>query len=96
MVNNCRTCDTCQRLGKANIQSQAPRINLHIICKVFSKLAVDIFGPLKTCQSRNRFVLAVIDLTSHYPLAYPLNSYTVMDVVKCLVELFDHYGSLTS
>ena len=92
VVNYCRTCDTCQHLGKANVQSQAPLTNLPVIGEVFSKLAVDIVGPLKTCQSGNRFILTVIDFTSHYPLAYPLKSHTTMNVVKCLVEVFSHYG----
>ena len=36
--------------------------------------------------------MTVIDFRSHYPLAYPLKSHTAMDVVKCLVEVFSHYG----
>ena len=91
-MNYFRTRDTCQRLGKANVQSRAALLNLPVIDEVFSKLAVDIVGTLKTCQSGNRFILTVINFTSHYPLAYPLKSHTATDVVKCLVEVFSHYG----
>src|SRR6218665_1531892 len=89
VVNHCWTCDTCQRLGKVSIQSQA--VNLPVIGEAFSKLAVNIVGPLKTCQSGNRFNLTVIDFTSHYPLAYPLKSHEAMVAVKCLVEVFSQY-----
>ena len=87
MVQYCRTCDACQRLGKSNLQNRSLLINLPVNGTTFSKLAIDIVGPLKTCQ----FILTVIDFTSHYPLAYPLKSHTAMDVVKCLVEVFSQY-----
>ena len=92
VVQYCRTCDARQRLGKSNLQNRAPLINVPVIGTTFSKLAIDIVGPLKTCQSGNRFILTVIDFTSHYLLAYNLKSYTEMDVVKCLVEVFSQYG----
>ena len=109
VVNYCRTCDTCQRLGKANIQRQAPLINLPVIGEIFSKLAIDIVGPLKTCQSGsrepihfdcNRFhvTLMTSHVTRHFhvTLAYPLKSHTAMYVLKCLVEVFSQPGFLTS
>ena len=92
MVEYCRTCDACQRLGKSNLQHRAPLINLPVIGTIFSKLAIDIVGPLRTCQSGKRFILTVINFTSHYPLAFPLKSHTALDVVKCLVEVFSQYG----
>ena len=91
MVQYCRACDVCQRLDKSNLQNRAPLINLPVIFTTFSKLAIDIVGPLKTCPSGNRFILTVIDFTSHYPLAYPLKSHTAMDEVICLVEVFSQY-----
>ena len=55
------------------------------------------FQPLgslmvKTRTSGNRFILTVIEFTSHYFLAYPLKSQTAVGVVKCLVGGFSQYG----
>src|SRR6218665_725815 len=71
----------------SNFQNLAPLINLPVISTIISKLATDIVGPLKTSQSGNRFILTVIDFTSHYPLAYSLKSHTAMGVVRYLVEV---------
>ena len=40
-------------------------LDLTVCAEVFSKLAIDIVGPLKTCQSGNRFILTVIDFMTH-------------------------------
>jgi transposase InsO family protein len=88
----CRTCNVCQRLGKADKHQRAPLINLPVIGNIFSKIAVDIVGPLKKCKSGNRFILTVIDLASHYPLAFPLQTHTAAEVVKCLIQVFSNYG----
>ena len=88
----CRTCNVCQRLGKADKHQRAPLINLPVIGNIFSKIAVDIVGPLKKCKSGNRFILTVIDLASHFPLAFPLQTHTAAEVVRCLIQVFSHYG----
>jgi len=88
----CKTCNVCQRLGKADKHQRAPLINLPVIGNVFSKIAVDIVGPLKKCKSGNRFILTVIDLASHYPLVFPLPTHTAVEVVKCLIQVFSNYG----
>ena len=54
-------------------------INLPVINKVFSKIAVDIVGPLTV--SGNRFILTVIDFASHFPLAYPIKTHKAVEVV---------------
>jgi len=61
----CRTCDVCQRLGKGASSFRAPLINLPIIAEPFSRLAIDILGPLSVCDcSNNRFILTVLDLAT--------------------------------
>src|ERR1043165_4657999 len=89
----CRTCDVCQRLGKGASSSRAPLINLPIIAEPFSRLAIDIVGPLSVCDgSHNRFILTVIDLATHYPFAFPLRNHTAHDVAKCLISVFTMFG----
>lgn len=89
----CRTCDICQRLGKGAQKIRAPLINLPVISKPFSRLAIDIVGPLSTCdKSRNRFILTVMDLATHYPLAFPLRTHTALEVAKALISVFTMFG----
>src|SRR6218665_1503711 len=81
VVEYCRTCETFQRLGKLNMQHRAPHINLQVIGDIFSRIAIDIIGPLKPYASGCRFILTVIDFASHYPLAFALKNHTAMEVV---------------
>jgi len=89
----CRSCDVCQRLGKGASPQRAPLINLPVIGSIFSKIAVDIVGPLTPCTvSGNRFILTVIDFASHFPLAYPIKTHTTAEVVRCLISVFTTFG----
>ena len=89
----CCTCDVCQRLGKGNKKARAPLINLPVIDKPFSRIAMDIVGPLETCEkSGNRFILTIMDLATHFPFAVPLKVHTAVEVAKALVSVFTTFG----
>lgn len=56
---------------------------------------MNVVGPLKPCtRSGNRFILTVIDMATHYPLAFPLITHSARDVVKCLIQVFSLFGML--
>lgn len=89
----CRTCDICQRLGKGAVKGRAPLINLPVVTEVFARLAIDVVGPLSVCErTRNRFILTVIDMATHFPFAFPLRNHTAYDVAKCLISVFTMFG----
>src|SRR6218665_2637204 len=89
----CRSCDVCQRLGKGASPQSAPLVNLPVIGSIFSKIAVDIVGPLTPCTvSGNRFILTVIDFASHFPLAFPIKTHTAAEVVRCLISVSTLFG----
>ena len=88
-----RTCSTCQRVDKSGHQFRAPLINLPVINKIFSRIAIDIIGPFQKCtKSGNRFLLTVICMASHFPLSYPLKRHTAEEVLRCLNEVFTVFG----
>lgn len=61
-----RTYDVCQRLGKGEKPSPATLHNLPVMAEPFSRLAMDIVGPLPTCRNTgSRFILTVIETTVH-------------------------------
>ena len=89
----CRSCDVCQRLGKGAKVNRAPLINLPVISRPWSKISVDIVGPLLKCKtSGNRFILTVLDLATHYPLAFAIQNHTAVEVARCLIEAFTMFG----
>ena len=56
-----------------------------LVSEPFAQVATDIIGPLPVCQeSGNRFILAVLDLCTHYPEAIPLKQHTAADVAQAL------------
>jgi transposase InsO family protein len=91
--NYCRTCDCCQRLGKGNKKTIAPLHNLPVVTEPFSQIAIDIIGPLTCCKdSKNRFILTILDLCTHYPEAIPLKEHTAAEVAQALITTFSRFG----
>jgi len=89
----CRSCDKCQRLGKGPKPAQAPLIPLPLVEEPFTRVAIDIVGPLPTCpKTGNRFILTVLDLATHYPEAIPLPDHTAQRVAQALTSVFGHFG----
>ena len=93
VTSYCRSCDVCQRLGKGQKPAPAPLIPLPLISQPFTRVAMDIVGPLPTCsKSGNRFILTVLDLATHYPEAIALPGHTAMQVAQALSQVFSHFG----
>jgi len=81
----CRSCDVCQRIGKGAPCLPALLHSLPLLSEPFSKVAVDIVGPLPVCKDTgNRFILTVLDLCSHYAEAIPLRQHTASEVAQAL------------
>ena len=89
----CRSCDTCQRLGKGKKPVPASLQSMPLVSEPFAQVAIDIIGPLPVCQeSGNRFILTVLDLFTHYPEAIPLKQHTAADVAQALGTVFSRFG----
>ena len=89
----CKSCDVCQRLGKGQKPAPAPLIPLPLMSEPFSRIAIDIVGPLPKCpKSGNRFILTVLDMATHYPEAIPLPEHTAASVAKALSGVFSRFG----
>lgn len=89
----CMSCDICQRLGKHSLPPVAPLIPLPVISEPFSRVSIDVVGPLPICKDTgNRFILTIFDLASHYPEAIPLRDHKAMTVATALISLFSHFG----
>ncbi|CAM4573874.1 unnamed protein product [Lepidochelys kempii] len=89
----CRSCDPCQRVGKAWDKGKAALKPLPIIEETFQKVAMDIVGPLsKTTQSGKKYILGVVDFATRYPEAVALASIEADTVADALLTIFSRVG----
>jgi hypothetical protein len=63
-----------------------------IIREPFSKIAMDIVGPLSRTKKGNKYILTVIDEGTTYPEAFPLPSIEAERIAQSLVQLFSRVG----
>ena len=80
------SCPICQKNGPA-ILSKAPLQLLPIIKDPFSRVAMNVFGPLTRTKVGNKYVLVLMDYTSKWPEAYTRRNMTTKTVVKCLIDM---------
>jgi len=89
----CKSCDICQREGKGRKLPPAPLISVPLMSDPWSRIAIDIVGPLPVCpKTGNRFLLTCIDLATHYPEAIPIKQHTAEEVANALAQIFSHFG----
>jgi len=92
VVNYCKCCDVCQRLGKGGIVPRHPLVEVPVLEEPFQRVSIDICGPLKICESGNRFILTCIDMATHYPEAVALKDHKAPTVCRALAEIFCRTG----
>ena len=56
----CRGCPTCQRSTQGKIK-RAPLVPLPIKTEPFTRVAMDIIGPLPRSRSGNKYILVLCD-----------------------------------
>ena len=55
------------------------------------KISIDFKGPLPS-NSKNKYLLTMIDEFTRFPWAFPCSDMTASTVIKCLVEVFSTFG----
>ena len=87
----CRRCGPCQKCRPHQV-SRAPMVPLPVVSEPFSRVAMDIVGPLPRSRSGNRYVLVICDYETRYPEVVPLRSIHATTVAEQLITLFSHVG----
>jgi hypothetical protein len=77
---------------KETINVKVPMVKTPIIREPFSKIAIDIVGPLSRTKKGNKYILTVIDEGTRYPEAFPLPSIEAERIAQSLVQLFSRVG----
>ena len=93
VVTFCKSCIECQKLGRQKV-GRAPLVPLPVIQEPFTRIAMDIVGPLPRSSRGNRYVLVVCDYATRYPEAIAMRIVEAERVAEELVTQFSRVGVL--
>ncbi|XP_077508305.1 uncharacterized protein LOC144119604 [Amblyomma americanum] len=87
------SCDICQKTVARGAVRKVPLERVPLVDTPFSKVAVDIVGPLKpTTRRGNRYILTLIDYATRFPEAVALPSIETERVAEALLHIFARVG----
>ena len=87
----CASCPICQKAGPAIIV-KASLNPPPIIKEVFTRIAMDVFGPLNRTKAGNKYILFLMDYATKWPEAFALRNVTAETIVNCLIEVTARIG----
>ncbi|XP_076041903.1 uncharacterized protein LOC143025779 [Oratosquilla oratoria] len=89
----CKTCETCQLIGKPNIViPPAPLQPIPVVPEPFTHVIIDVVGPLPKTKKGHLYMLTLMCTTTRYPEAIPLRSITARTVLPALTKFFTLFG----
>ncbi|XP_066983820.1 uncharacterized protein [Macrobrachium rosenbergii] len=72
---------------------KVPLKPMPIISEPFSRIAVDLVGPLSPVTTRgHRYILTIVDCATRFPEAVPLKNIDTVTVAESLIEVFCRVG----
>ncbi|KAJ8351611.1 hypothetical protein SKAU_G00230870 [Synaphobranchus kaupii] len=87
----CRSCPDCQQVApRPHLRS--PLIPLPIISVPFSRIGMDLVGPLPRSSRGHQYILVVLDYATRYPEAIPLRTMATKGIARELMLLFSRVG----
>ena len=93
VVEFCRSCHTCQVVGKPNqTPPKAPLKPIPAFEEPFSRIIIDCVGPLPKTKSGNEYLLTIMCASTRFPEAIPLRKINSKNVVKALTKFFTMFG----
>ena len=93
VVEFCRSCHTCQVVGKLNqTMPKAPLQPIPAFEEPFGRVIIDCVGPLPKTKSGNQYLLTVMCASTRFPEAIPLRNISAKTIVKALVKFFTLVG----
>ena len=89
----CRTCDVCQRTTPKGHVKRVPLGSVPLVEEPFSKVGVDLIGPIKPRSSEgHQYVLVMVDYATRYPEAVPLKKIDSETVAEALWQVWTRVG----
>ncbi|XP_073784003.1 uncharacterized protein [Danio rerio] len=87
----CQACDICQRTSPQR-PPPSPLIPLPIIDVPFTRIGMDLVGPLPKSARGHEHILVILDYATRYPEAIPLRKATSSAIAKELFLLCSRVG----
>ena len=87
-----KSCPTCQKARPAGRVCKVELGTMEVIGTPFTKVAIDIVGPLQMTDRKNRYVLTLVDTATRWPEAIALKNITSEDVQEGLFSIFCRIG----
>ena len=88
-----RSCDICQKTTDKGRATIAPLEPLPIISQPFSRIAVDIVGPIvPSANDKSRYILTIVDFATRWPEAVPLRDIEASTVAEAMFEVMCRVG----
>ena len=88
----CRSCPQCQKSVAKGKSIRAKLVPIPPMAEPFTRVAIDIVGPLMRTKKGNRYILTLCDYSTKYPEAVPLKVIDAETVANALVEIFSRTG----
>ena len=93
VVNYCRTCHTCQVIGKPNQKPpKAPLRPIPAFKSPFSELIIDCVGPLPKSKSGKQYLPTIMCASTRFPSAIPLSNIRTPAICEALKCYFSRVG----
>ncbi|MPC29412.1 uncharacterized protein E2C01_022643 [Portunus trituberculatus] len=93
VANIIKCCHTCQVVGNPNQTiPKFPLIPIPAIEPPFSRLIMDVVGPLPPTSSGFQYILTILDLSTRYPEAIPFRYIKARGIIKALLDFCSKYG----
>ena len=93
VVEFCRSCHTCQVVGKPNqTLPKAPLQPIPAFEEPFSRVIIDCVDPLPKIKSGNQYLLTVMCASTRFPEAIHLWNISAKTIVKALIKFFTLVG----
>ena len=86
----CRACAPCQKVAKKS--NKVCLQSMPIIEEPFSRVAMDIVGPLDRSKVGNKYILVLCDYATRYPEALPLKNIDAETTSEAVAEVFTRFG----
>ncbi|KAJ8353788.1 hypothetical protein SKAU_G00213550 [Synaphobranchus kaupii] len=87
----CRSCPNCQQVAPQP-HMRSPLIPLPIISVPFSRIGMDLVGPLPRSSRGHQYILVVLDYATRYPETIPLRTIATKGIARELMLLFSRVG----
>ncbi|GFN90571.1 gypsy retrotransposon integrase-like protein 1 [Plakobranchus ocellatus] len=87
-----RSCHICQIKSPSGKDHPAPYQSMPLIVEPFSRVVIDLVGPLPLSSNRFEYILTLIDVATRYAEAVLLKRITAIDVADRLFSIFTRLG----